>query len=391
MENTANRLVLSRSVCYAMLAVLAVALLFQASAATGVNVWSAAEMARDSGDGLHFAPLLATARISGSALREELHNTWLFLYVFAVVWAIVLLWSLLERRRLHLEMSRREAAWMGWMTFAVAVAAIAYGAGTNGVFARQYALAAPITDVLALAFVLALPVFAWKRMQRGKGLSQEDSDGRRAIYTTLHLNNYDPNDDDSLTRSRARFEETEPGQPSEGMTLQTLRIPTPDAAAVAAMDRLLESTMQAVARQPEAVTVTKESFTVISTPMIAAQAPEISSPAAEPAAVTEAAPAPLLAAQTAKDFREQLKALNESWARIESAGQEIEQWFDAQRQQVIAHLQMHPRGRGAEMALAPPTDFLRDRLAAVDTEWAAIRRSTLEIARWFGDVPGAKE
>jgi hypothetical protein len=55
---------------------------------------------------------------------------------------------------------------MGWMSLSVISTAVLYGMGTNGILARRYPKAAPISDALALGFVLALPVVAWSRMQR---------------------------------------------------------------------------------------------------------------------------------------------------------------------------------------------------------------------------------
>jgi hypothetical protein len=86
-------------------------------------------------------------------------------------------------------------------------------------------------------------------------------------------------------------------------------------------------------------------------------------------------------------FRNNLAALNSSWQRIEKIGEEIEQWFDQQRRQAIAHLEMHPGLRGPGMLPDLSRNFPSEKLAAVDAEWAEIRRASLEISRWFGDVP----
>lgn len=371
-ENTGN-MVLSRSVCYAMLAGLAVALLFQAYATPGAETWATAQFA--SAQGFHFSQLLASARISAGILREELHNTWLFLYVFLVVWMIVLAWSLLERHRLKLEVGRREVYWLGWMSLAVISVAVLYGVGTNGVMAGRYPKAVPVSDSLALAFVLSLPMFAWSRMQRrGRKIGEEDDEPvsePRPHYSMLHLN-----DDDSF--ARARFQEPMMQQPEEGFALPNLLTPAPDARAIAAVDRLLESATLAVTRQPEAM----------AEPVAIAVSIEAATPAASSTSISPTMAASSTLAPVTEDFRDNLALMNTAWGRIERAGQEIDHWFEEQRRQVIARLETHPGARGKALT-SMPENFLNEKLTAVDADWMAIRRSALEIARWFGDVPAA--
>jgi hypothetical protein len=86
-------------------------------------------------------------------------------------------------------------------------------------------------------------------------------------------------------------------------------------------------------------------------------------------------------------LREQLQLLNEAWDRIERSAQEIDQWFDEQRREAIARVERHPGVSPSDGRAEAQQDFLNEKLAAVDADWAAIRRSALEISRWFGDAP----
>jgi hypothetical protein len=402
-ENTGN-VVLSRSLCYAMLAGLAVALLFQASAIPGAAPWEASQFAMASAQGFHFSQLLASARISAGILREELHNTWLFLYVFLVVWMIVLVWSLFERNRLKLGVSRREVYWLGWMSTAITSVAVLYGVGTNGLMAVRYPIAVPVSDGVALAFVLSLPIFAWSRMQQRsvEAVTEEDElvAEPRAALSMLHLN-----DEQLFTRARARFQEPlmEPilQQPQEGFALPNLLTAAPNAKAMAAVDRLLESAVTAtrqleIVAEPITMSITERMPEVITPPV--ARRPEIVvepvtasvslEPSAPSASIAPVATASATVAPLTEDFRENLGLMNSAWGRIENAGKEIDHWFEEQRRQVIARLETHPGARGQSLT-STPENFLNEKLSAVDADWLVIRHSALEIARWFGDVPAA--
>lgn len=400
MENTGN-VVLSRSAFYAALAALAVALLIMVHIAPGPDTWTATQFAQDSTQystaGLHSSQLLASAEISAGILRQQLHNTWLFLYVFLIVWLIVTGWSLLERRRLRLEVGRSELGWMGWMSLSVGSMAILYGLGTNGFLARLYPVAVPVSDGLALAFVLALPVFAWRRMQRRGNESLAEVDPQpRPVYTTLGLSAIEP-----LPLTRESFQETSMQPmisiPEEGLALPNLLTPAPDVRAIAAIDNLMEIAAQTVPRSFDAVdAVGQPQALMLETSPVAPAAPVAAVIPFAPVAMV-AAPSPAAAsASTAvsvapltEDFRENLQAMNAAWGRIEHAGQELEQWFDEQRRQALAHLETHPGARRTQAPAVLSENFLNEKLTAVDSDWAAIRRSALEIARWFGDVPPA--
>lgn len=379
-EDTEN-IILSRSVCYAMLAALVIGLFILANATPSPHSWlpSPSEQGPVATQGSLFDQIVASVRVSTELLRDRLHNTWLFLFVFLGGWAIVLTWGLLERRRLKLGVGRREVYWMGWMSLSVITTAILYGIGTNGILARRYPKVVPVSDVLALGFVLALPVFAWNRLQRRRlatGEADQLTPVTRRLYSTLGLD-----DDEGRVRPRSIFQEQWLQPTQEGIPLQSFQMPTPDAGTIAAMDRLMESTVLAVRSQSQ----------MVSGP--SPELPALAAPAAEAAPSSlETAPGSLdsAPASSPESFREHLRTLNEAWERIERTGREIEQWFDQQRLEVVARLEKHPgvRQPGAPAPLS--RDFLNEKLAAVDTEWAAIRRATLEISRWFGDAPAAK-
>ena len=359
MENSGS-IFLSRSVCYAMLAVLAIGLLILANAAPSGDSWTAAKYAQGSfsSQGFHLSQVFTSAGNSAKRLREQLHNTWLFIYVFLGVWLIVSTWGLFERRRLKLGVGRQEVYWMGWMSLSVISTACLYGIGTNGIVARRYPKAVPISDALAIGFVLALPVFAWSRLQRRREEDREAEELLPAAHTSHAMLGL--NGEDSIAPSRARFQEPGMRYPEEGIALQSLHTPLPDAGKVTVMDGSAETTV-----------------------------PVISQPQGGPAPLQGSTPtAPGVSSTGA--FREHLRTLNEAWGRIERSGQEIEQWFDEHRRQAISRLEMHPGARAAEPPPQISKDFLNEKLAQVDADWVTIRRSALEISRWFGDAPAAK-
>jgi hypothetical protein len=362
-ETTAS-MVLSRLGCYAALALLAIVLLILAGFQPGSQEWAAMQLSQGSlgSHGLHLSQALGSAKFSVWALRRRMHNTWFFLYVFLAAWAIVVAWALIERHRLKLEIGWPEVYWMGWMSLSVISTAILYGLGTNGILARRQPRAVPISDALALGFVLTLPVFAWSRLHRRReeDLEEEPEIHHRRMFTTLQL---EP--EPSFAGAPGYSRESVVREPRMEVAAQPMLAAAPRAMTIVTMDGL-------AGPAPGGQSLIQERLP-------------------EPAMVPQTAPSqPALhqfAPESAPAFRNHLRTLNESWARIERTGQEIEQWFDQQRQQVISHLEMHPGARGSS---APPQlskDFLSERLAAVDAEWAAIRQAALEITRWFGDAP----
>lgn len=416
MEHTsAGNIVLSRSVCYAALGVLAVVFLVSANGAPGAQVWSLPQFALglSSPQGVHFSQLLTLVRTSGEHLRERLHTTWLFFGVFFVNWAIVAAWGIVERRRLKLGIGRQEMSWVGWMSLLVFSIAVLYGIGTNGIVARQYPKIIPVSDVLALCFVLALPVFAWSRLQRR---NEEDEGGemvtvpmpRRAYHSLLHL------DDDDVVPARARFQElsqerltpeseetalrlSESTQQSAATAMVEMYSPSPlmappSAAAVTTINRLIE-VAQAPVENISSESTVAVALDPIPEPIAAAAvldpAPITAPTTLESAPAVEQAAVSLTPSSPFGNFRQHLQDLNEGWARIERAGMDIEGWFNQQRVEVAARLERHPGARSSESTSELSTDFLKEKLETVDMEWAAIRETTREIARWFGDIPEA--
>jgi hypothetical protein len=385
-------MVLSRLSCYAVLAALAILLLVAFHPTSGAQgraaVQSSHGAVRASGGPLGLALSRGLNWVSESVwtLRRRMHDTWLFLYVFGAVWVVVLAWGLMERNRLKLEVGRSEVYWMGWMSLSVISTAILYGMGTNGILARRYPRAVGISDALALGFVLALPVFAWSRLHRQREEEPEGEDPailHRRRFTTLQLDlgtPFTPASAPSAGSALPREPQMEVvaqafGAASRGGTMVTME-GVIEPAAVPELPTL--SLMQEPPLEPIGEAVPAASPSAPVSPALSSAPP--SSASLRPPSVGLTPPAALV-------FREQLRTLNESWARIEQTGQEIEQWFDLQRQQVIAHLERHPGVREAENPAQLSNDFLNQRLAAVDAEWAAIRKAALEISQWFGDVP----
>jgi hypothetical protein len=286
-------------------------------------------------DRLDGSGAMESLRAAASVFLERMHRTWFFFVVFAAVWLVVLLWILMERRGRQLPFNMQEVYWMGWMSLSVFSAAVLYGMGTNGILTRRFPRSVMVSDVVAVGFMLALPVVAWSRLQR----QQKE-----------------------VEMMRNSVEEMAPpyraggilglNEGSSGTHLVERRAAWQEAAAAAEQN---ESTAVAVSATP---------------PVIEARGIE------QPVPVAVEQPA----ANSVAGFREHLSALNESWQRIEKIGQEIEQWFDEQRRQAIAQLELHP---GLRKSTGLPSDFPAQKLAAVDAEWAQIRKASQALNRWL--------
>jgi hypothetical protein len=368
------------------LAILAIVLLVAASPASGSQGVAAMQFRKGSTEvqDLHSSQMLNSVRVSVGTLRGRMHNTWLFFYVFVAAWTIVLVWGLIEGKRLNLEVGRPEVHWMGWMSLSVISTAILYGMGTNGILARRYPRSVGISDALAIGFVLALPVFAWGRLHRKREEELEGEDPavlHRRMFTTLQLDRGDSYPPAPVPLSGSAIRE-----PKMDIVAQAFEV-TPRVMTMVTMDGVIEPAGVPEFRRPSLMQENipeqvKEGAPMSFEPASVQPAPVLSVP-------PQSAPA-RSASHGAPAFRDQLRVLNESWARIEQSGKEIEQWFDQQRQQAIAHLERHPGVRGAEAQAELSRNFLNEKLAAVDAEWAAIRKAALEISQWFGDAPATK-
>jgi hypothetical protein len=348
--------------CYALLAALAALFLVYAhlSLVPHPVYWSGQVH-----DSIHFhsftfSDFLGGARSAAYTLRDRMHNTWFFFSFFVAVWLTALLWMLVERRRRKLSFGPQEVSWMGWISLSVFSTAVLYGLGTNGLLARRFPRAVTVSDALAIGFVLALPVVAWSRLQRQRiaeaSAFEEDTppSPRRVGLLGLHEDEFS-----------ARLIE-----PSVSLTIPmkvvrvdvpAIRLFHPDAPSehtVTTMDQLIEKAELPVTSQP----IADEAQLQLT-------------------ATSEPAPHGIAG------FRDHLTAMNASWQNIERIGQEVEQWFDQQRQQALRRLEMHPGMRQNGQPLNPLPEFPNEKLAAVDAEWASIRKAALEISRWFGDVP----
>jgi hypothetical protein len=303
-------------------------------------------------------------REAASAFRDRMHTTWLFFGVFAAVWLACLLWMQIERSRRHLSFNRQEAVWMVWMSLAVFSAAVFYGLGTNGIFPQSLPQLVTISDAVALAFILALPVIAWSRLHRQQ-LQVLDDSGESVLSRRssgfLGLN--DDEVDARLAENLSLREVTPELRPVEMLPAVQIFHERPGEHARAVADRLIESAESPVVAKPL----------------------EPAPPAVAVAPIPERAEKP--AAKGIDGFRHHLSTMNSSWQNIETIRREIDDWFEQRRQQAIAHLDTHPGMRGSTLAQNLFNDFPNDKLSAVDAEWAEIRTAALEISRWFGDVP----
>jgi hypothetical protein len=299
--------------------------------------------------------------------RDRLHTTWLFFGVFAAVWLACLLWMQIERSRHNFSFNRHEAVWMAWMSLAVFCAAVFYGLGTNGMFPQRLPRLATVSDVVALAFMLALPVIACSRLRRQQLQVLEDSGDSVLPRRSSGFLGLDDVETDACLAESLSLREVRPKVRSVEM-LPAVQIiherPTEHAIAVA--DRLVES----------------------------AKSPVIAKPLEPAPSAVAVAPIPEVAEKPAPkgidSFRRHLSTMNSRWQNIETTRREIDDWFEQRRQQAIAHLDKHPGTRGSALAQNLFDDFPNDKLSAVDADWAEIRTAALEVSRWFGDAPASE-
>jgi hypothetical protein len=368
-----DRRYLSLASCYALLAALATLLLIYVHSAMTHSAWYAAvdwsrilsltshSSFRGAISSHNFAgsSLTSDLKISAIALRDRMHTTWLFFGVFTAVWLTTLAWMLFEMQRRELSVGGPEAWWIGWGSLLVFAAAVLYGLGTNGLLPRRFPMVVTVSDLLAAAFILALPVIAWARVYRQQRTQEEEFDSRRKPSTRAH-GLLGLNDDESEKRLIESLAARKVVPVDLLPAVQLFHSNSPSEHTKATMNQLIESAEMPVVSQPQSTDAT---------PLLAAPA------------VLEAAPSGIAS------FRENLAVLNASWQQIEKTGQELDRWFDQQRQQAIAHLETHPGLRGPGSPVNLSHEFPQEKFAAVDAEWATIRKAALEIARWFGDIP----
>lgn len=311
-----------------------------------------------------WAHLLGGARSALVALRERMHTTWLFFVVFAAVWLACLLWMEIERNRRGTAFSRREGYWILGFTLLVVAMAVLYGLGTNGILARRFPGIVPVSDVVAAVFLLALPLAAWSRLDR---LQEEQEDDE--LYDTEPLVGRSRgflglNDDITNARLMESLSRLEVKPVDMHPTVQAFHSETvsepPRTAAMGLVERMEDRA--AAAPFPEPV------------------------PAAGTISLVGRAEGPAQQAESGiQGFRRNLAAMNESWSRIEAIRGEIDHWFERRRREAIERFEMHPGMRALNFEKSLLENFPNDKLAAVDSEWAEIRKAVFEIARWFGE------
>ncbi|MGA7315159.1 MAG: hypothetical protein WBX22_14410 [Silvibacterium sp.] len=275
---------------------------------------------------------------------------------------------------------------MGWISLSVFSAAVLYGLGTNGLLARRFPKAVPVSDMLAMGFMLALPAVAWSRLYRQQeGGATGGSDERTPSHRNFGMLGL--NDGEPVARLSGSFDRLEvvpwdllpaaqifhpehSGEhpntapmkaiPVEAITIEANPTETPQ-------NRWIEiAELRAPSQLPIASPPTEASTPLLDTAPVAPEAP---------------------ATKGIDGFREHLSVLNGSWQRIETIREEIDQWFEQRRRQALVHLETHPGMRSSGRAMDLFQDFPNDKLAAVDAQWGEIRRAALEISRWFGDIP----
>ncbi|MFT4111130.1 hypothetical protein [Silvibacterium sp.] len=333
---------ISRSLCYAALAVAGVGLLALAPGMQNASHWAS------TGEFFH----LAQARLSFALLRDQLHTTWLFLWVFAGLWSIVSIWVVVERRRLGMSLGEPAMHWFGISAGVVAVAALLYGVLSNGPLSHQIPGATPVADIAFLVFAFSLPAFAAQRIQSERERAEDEFEGdfREPLPAPGH---------GLLGLSGLGSEEQ--GRESrkviaayQGERVVLYEVPPPDEATVEAMNRLIETAEK---------------------PVPASLQPVVAEPVSTPARPSASG-----------SFREFLRQLNDSWAGIERSGEEIEAWFEQHKANALTRLETPPGARQPG-PLLPTASFLEERLDKVDAEWDKLREVVQDLARWFEQGP----
>jgi hypothetical protein len=359
----------SLAVCYAFLASLAAMLLIyarlelQASPPDWSNLIGGLIHGSNPIHSVKAAQLLSGTRSALFALREQMHTTWLFFAVFAVVWLGCLGSMQIERYRRRIEFSRRQAWWILCFTVLLFALAALYGLGTNGILAQRFPGIVSLSDFVALGVVLALPLAAWSQLERLQE-EQEEAEFERESPAGERPRGYlglnDEVTDARLAESLSRL---------EVKPLNTYRPQAPSEQARAAATQLIESA-EAPATVPAEATAPPSVAT--------ATAPEIG-PVPDEA---------MKAAGTGLEgFSHHLAAMNDSWHRIEAIRSEIGDWFETRRRKAIAHLDMHPGMRTSAVEKALVENFPNEKLAAIDSEWAQIRKAAMAINRWLDEIP----
>lgn len=273
---------------------------------------------------------------------------------------------------------------MGWISLSVFSAAVLYGLGTNGLLARRFPKAVPVSDMLAMGFMLALPAVAWSRLYRQQeGRATEGSDERTPSHRNFGILGL--NDGEPVARLIENFDRREvvPVEPAAQNFHPEHSGEHPNTAPMKALP------IEAISIEANPIEATQDRLIETAELLVPSQLPMASPPIEASAPLLDIAPAAPEAPATngINGFREHLSVLNGSWQRIETIREEIDQWFEQRRRQALVHLETHPGMRASGLAMDLFQDFPNDKLAAVDAQWGEIRRAALEISRWFGDIP----
>lgn len=310
---------------------------------------------------------------AGSALRAQMHNTWLFLAAFAALGVASLLWVMAEKWQLGSKWNKSEAYWMAWFAVSLSSTAILYGLGTNGALARKFARSVTITDVLSVGLALAVPVLLWSRWHRHPPEAEDDQEtGKRhsgfvSTRTMLGLNE-DQSPGRLIDRTPAPVAVAEL-KPLTDVLAGPVKQPTEW------MERNLHE-------QSGPVAISRKETSMMETMHIVD--PKTETPV--PISIDQAAHATPIAS-----FRDQLTALNAGWQRIEETGKQVEEWFRWQQERMVAHLQRNTEAKVHGSPFDFSRDFLEQKMQQVDEEWAAIHRTVREMDQWLEKSNPVKE
>jgi hypothetical protein len=309
----------------------------------------------------------------GGAIRGQMHNTWLFMGAFGALGFASLLWVMAEKWQHGTKWNQRDIVRLAGFEAALALAAILYGLGTNGVLARRFAKSVTVTDVLSIGVAVAVPLILWSQWRRRELQASKISDEDAApasksdsSHSILGLEEY----------SSARLISRLP-KPTKIIEAHPVYEPR----AVDQPARWLEQALPRQQSTPTEKPFANEVAMLETTSNIVNIDAEPATP--EPAAQERAA-------NPTTTFREQLAALNASWQRIEEAGKEVEDWFLGQQKRVLAHLERRT-GQIQDAHIDFSHDFIEQKIQRVDAEWSLIHRAVREMSHWLENSGAGEE
>ena len=310
-----------------------------------------------------------------SALRVQMHNTWLFLGAFGALGVGGLLWVIAEKWQHGTKWDAKEIARIAGFEALLGLGAIFYGLGTNGVLAKKFARSVTVTDVLSIGVAIAVPIFLWSQWRKGKSKS-----GRNGVADSAS----DFNSSRSILglqriSSPALIDQTvHPTKIIEANARVMLRPITQPA-------EWLERTLypgNESKNEPARDTAVKNEAAIMETTSNIVNIDAEPGPSESTAQTRTVIPA--------ATFRSLLADMNASWQRIEDTGKEVEEWFQSQQKRVLAHLERHA-GAVQDARLDLSRDFIEQKIQLVDAEWIFIHQVVREMNQWLEGSSAAQE